>query len=209
MELTIILSSGARNVIPLAGDRMTIGRKDCDIIIDSIHVSRAHAELVRKSDSWEIRDLKSLNGLEVGGKVVERWRLRDGDRIKIGDATIYVGPAPDDSTIIIKREPASNVLQLDTKYHCLRVGGKQYGKNLADLEYKLLKVLWDENGQPVPRKRIEEAVWGANAYDDNALHQLVRRTREKINDDSSKPLILQTLPGVGYRFNIEAEVEVE
>lgn len=196
-------------MISLTGDRLSVGRKDCDIVIDSIHVSRAHAEIIRAGDDWEIRDLKSLNGLEIGGKVVEKWKLREGDRIKVGDATMYVGPAPDDSTIIIKRDPGGSVLQLDTKYHCLRVGGKQYGRNLADLEYKLLKVLWDENGQPVPRRRIEEAIWGANAYDDNALHQLVKRTREKINDDAGNPTILLTLPGVGYRFNIEADIEPE
>jgi DNA-binding response OmpR family regulator len=36
------------------------------------------------------------------------------------------------------------------------------------------------------------------------LHQLVRRTREKIGDDRSAPSMLLTLPGVGYRLDFEA-----
>ena len=44
---------------------------------------------------------------------------------------------------------------------------------------------------------------GADAYDDNALHQLVRRTREKIGDETGSPKVLITLPGVGYRLDLD------
>jgi DNA-binding response OmpR family regulator len=80
------------------------------------------------------------------------------------------------------------------------------GERLAPREYMLLKLLVEAQGHVVERKRIEEAVWGADAYDDNALHQLVRRTREKIGDDAGSPKILLTLPGVGYRLNVAVDM---
>jgi hypothetical protein len=212
MDLTIILPTGERRFHTLNGERATVGRRaDCDIAIDSKAVSRVHAELVRKKDGqWEIRDLGSLNGLEVRGKPVAKWTLQDGDEVTIGDARLYVGQGPhDDSTIILPRVRTSAGLWLDGDYRCLRYGETQVGKLLADLEYKLLKVLSDANGHVVERRRIEEAVWGQNAYDDNALHQLVRRTREKIGDDASTPRILLTLPGVGYRLDLTIDITLE
>lgn len=209
MNLTIILSSGERRLMTLAGDVATVGRlADCDIAIDSKAVSRMHAKITRKgSGEWEIEDAGSLNGLEVGGKPVSKWTLREGDEIVVGDARIYVGAAPhSDSTIILPKIRSTAKLWLDTDHRCLRYDEQQVGKPLADLEFRLLKVLFDANGHVVERRAIEEAVWGANSYDDNALHQLVRRTRDKIADDPSMPKLLLTLSGVGYRLDLEAKV---
>jgi hypothetical protein len=212
MELTIILSTGERRLVTLSGDEATVGRMaDCDIAIDSKAVSRMHAKITRKnSGDWEIEDTGSLNGLEVSGKPVSKWTLRAGDEIVVGDARIYVGAAPhSDSTIILPKMRAAAKLWLDADHRCLRYGDQQLGKPLAELEFKLLKVLFDANSHVVERRQIEEAVWGANSYDDNALHQLVRRTREKIADDASMPKLLLTLSGVGYRLDLGAQVGAE
>jgi two-component system KDP operon response regulator KdpE len=123
----------------------------------------------------------------------------------LGDARLYFGEPPQsDSTIILTRKRPADRLTLDADHRCLRYGQRQIGERLAPREYDLLKILADSGGHVVERRRIEEALWGADAYDDNALHQLVRRTREKIGDDSSTPNILLTLPGVGYRLDLDA-----
>ncbi len=210
MELTIILASGERRLVTLTGQEATIGRlPECEVSIDSKAVSRRHARLTRSpTGDWVIEDLGSLNGLEVRGKPVAKWTLHEGDEVALGDARIYVGVAPQsDSTIILQKAHGVAGLWLDGDARCLRDGDRQRGKQLAELEYKLLRLLADANGHVVERRRIEEAVWGANAYDDNALHQLVRRTREKIGDDASTPRILVTLAGVGYRLVLGADVE--
>jgi hypothetical protein len=210
MELTILLAGGERRSMTVSGDRATIGRRsDCDICIDSKAVSRIHAELVQlRNGGWEVRDLDSLNGVEVGGKPVRKCRLHDGDEILIGDARIFVGAAPhDDSTIIVSRHRKEAGLWLDADHRCLRYGARQLGDRLAPREYALLRLLADASGHVVERRAIEESLWGADAYDDNALHQLVRRTREKIRDDAGVPRILVTLPGVGYRIDLGATIE--
>jgi hypothetical protein len=211
MDVTIILATGQAEAIAIDGERATIGRLgDCDIKIDSKSVSRLHAELLRTGpDTWEIHDLGSLNGLLIAGRHVDRAPLKEGDEVVIGDAKLVVGRAlVSDSTIMVSPahhgSPAG--LWLDSDERCLRRDSEMVGERLAPREYMLLKLLVEAQGHVVERKRIEEAVWGADAYDDNALHQLVRRTREKIGDDAGAPRILLTLPGVGYRINASIDM---
>ena len=206
MHVTVILPNGERRVYTLAGERCTIGRRpQCDIFVDSPSVSRLHAELVRRTDGeWELRDLDSLNGVEVDGRTVTTWRPTEGAEAVLGDARLYFGDPPSgDSTIILKRHERPSGLWVDPDHRCLRDGDRQLGERLAPREFELLKLLADADGHVVARRTLEEALWGADAYDDNALHQLVRRTREKIGDDRASPKLLITLPGVGYRLNLE------
>ncbi len=210
MDVTIILASGERETLTVDGPRATIGRReDCDIRIDSKAVSRMHAELARVDDGWEIRDLGSLNGLQINGRLVEHTPIIEGDEVIIGDARLILGLAvASDSTIII---PASKrpLMWMDPDNRRLRCGDITVGERLAPREYMLLKILADAEGHVVERRTIEEAVWGADAYDDNALHQLVRRTREKIRDDASAPRLLITLPGVGYRLDVMVDLRAQ
>lgn len=63
----------------------TIGRsRECDVQLNDTNVSRRHAEVTREGDTWWITDLDSTNGTEVNGRRVDRARLEDGDRIRIG-----------------------------------------------------------------------------------------------------------------------------
>jgi pSer/pThr/pTyr-binding forkhead associated (FHA) protein len=55
----------------------------CDIILANRHVSQTHARIERSPDGLYIEDLKSTNKTKVGGRVIERQRLEDGDLIKI------------------------------------------------------------------------------------------------------------------------------
>lgn len=47
-------------------------------------VSRAHAEIRRSGDVWEVRDMGSSNGTTVNGTRVESAKLRHGDLLKFG-----------------------------------------------------------------------------------------------------------------------------
>src|SRR5438552_1368861 len=73
----------------LDGERVVIGRsKDCDIHVPDPNVSRRHAEIRREGDSFELVDLDSTNGVEVGGKRVKRLELHDGMRFTIGSTEV-------------------------------------------------------------------------------------------------------------------------
>jgi pSer/pThr/pTyr-binding forkhead associated (FHA) protein len=49
------------------------------------NVSRRHAELREEGGSWWLVDLDSTNGTELNGKRVQRAKLADGDRIRLGE----------------------------------------------------------------------------------------------------------------------------
>lgn len=63
-----------------------IGRcETADLRIDSVQVSREHAEVYERGGCWFIRDLGSTNGTEVNCQVVANTILRDGDVIRFVD----------------------------------------------------------------------------------------------------------------------------
>ncbi len=79
----VLAGAGRRTV--LNGSRVVIGRsKDCEITVDDANVSRRHAELRPKGDSWMVADLGSTNGIKVNRQRVDQAVLRHGDHITIG-----------------------------------------------------------------------------------------------------------------------------
>jgi hypothetical protein len=72
-------------------DELLIGRaSDCDIVLSEGSVSRRHARLVFRDETWVIHDLGSTNGTIVNGARVGRCQLRSGDQILLGDQAIDV-----------------------------------------------------------------------------------------------------------------------
>ena len=84
---------------PRAGERFTvslpctIGRKNCDLILDDGMVSRRHAELRIVERKLVIEDLGSTNGTRVNDEVVTLKRLVPNDRIHIGETVLRITPA--------------------------------------------------------------------------------------------------------------------
>ena len=69
----------------LRGDELSLGRDPgSDIVVDAPAVSRRHARLVRRGDTYEIVDEGSTNGLTVAGRRVPRHLLREGDVVAVG-----------------------------------------------------------------------------------------------------------------------------
>ena len=83
----VVRSGGGRagESFEAIGERAMIGRSpDCDIFLDDVTVSRRHAELVRESSVFTIRDLGSLNGTFVNRRRIESAVLEDDDEVQIG-----------------------------------------------------------------------------------------------------------------------------
>lgn len=69
----------------LDADRVTIGRHpQSDIFLDDVTVSRRHAELLRTSGDYSIRDASSLNGTYLNRERIDEAPLDDGDEVQIG-----------------------------------------------------------------------------------------------------------------------------
>jgi len=76
-------NAGAR--IALDADLIHVGRHpESDIFLDDITVSRRHAEIIRDSTNYKVRDVGSLNGTYVNRDLVTESELNDGDELRIG-----------------------------------------------------------------------------------------------------------------------------
>ena len=74
---------------------------------------------------------------------------------------------------------------------------------LTSAEYKLLLILIQNKNMVLSRAQILEKLWDVT-YDfinDNTLSVYIKRLREKIEDDSSKPQYILTVRGLGYKWN--------
>lgn len=73
---------------------------------------------------------------------------------------------------------------------------------LTAKEHTLLEVLARNDGKIVTLDSLCEALWGENPFGyENSLNAHVRRIREKIETDPSKPVSLITIKGLGYKLN--------
>jgi predicted component of type VI protein secretion system len=71
--------------IPLAKERMTVGRKPHnDIQIDNLAISGEHATIVTLGNDAFLEDLNSTNGTLVNGQQVKKHVLQNGDVIELG-----------------------------------------------------------------------------------------------------------------------------
>ena len=86
-------NSGSRFL--LDADRTTAGRHpDSEIFLDDVTVSRRHAEFLRASDGFHVRDVGSLNGTYVNRQRVDDALLGSGDEVQIGKYRMTFHPHP-------------------------------------------------------------------------------------------------------------------
>lgn len=74
--------------------------------------------------------------------------------------------------------------------------------NLTPTEFRLLVFLAQHPGQALSRAQILDAVWGyeADVDSERTVNVHVRRLREKVELDPSRPALILTVPGIGYRL---------
>lgn len=76
---------------------------------------------------------------------------------------------------------------------------------LTGKEFELLCFLAVNKGQIFTKKQIYTQVWEDEyAFDDSNIMSFISKLRKKIEPDQEQPFYIQTVRGVGYRFNKEA-----
>src|SRR5262245_13612531 len=88
--LEVLQAGGvAERVVPLGGERTTVGRKPGNaIVLSDTHVSGVHAEVVEEGGRWVLRDLGSTNGTFLDGRKIEEVTLSPGDEFVIGQTRL-------------------------------------------------------------------------------------------------------------------------
>lgn len=69
-------------------------------------------------------------------------------------------------------------------------------------EFELLKMLIQNKGKVLSRELLLDKIWGFDYYGETRTVDVhIRYLRQKIEDDDSNPVYIETIRGIGYRFN--------
>ena len=74
--------------------------------------------------------------------------------------------------------------------------------DLSRTEQKLLQLLVENRGLTLSRNELVERIWADSTQyaDENALTVLVKRLRDKLEDNPGAPRYIKTVYGIGYTW---------
>ncbi len=76
---------------------------------------------------------------------------------------------------------------------------------LSKTEQKLLRLLVENKGRTLPRETFIDRIWtdSVEYVDENALSVSIKRLRNKLEENPSKPDYIKTIYGVGYTWVVK------
>ena len=93
-------------------------------------------------------------------------------------------------------------LQIDLENRSVTTGNGTF--ELPPKEFDLLLYCVKNQGRILTKQQIYEEVWGEEYfYDDSNIMAIISRLRKKLEVNPSNPKYIQTVKGIGYRFNKE------
>ena len=94
---------------------------------------------------------------------------------------------------------AAGAVRMDVDRHVVAVDGEEIALPLK--EFDLLELLMRNAGRVLTRMQLIERVWGSDYVGDTkTLDVHVKRLRAKLESDSTHPMRIVTVRGVGYRY---------
>jgi two-component system response regulator RegX3 len=107
---------------------------------------------------------------------------RQADSNEISDAVITAGP-----------------VKIDVERHQVSINDQLVSLPLK--EFELLEFLARNSGRVLTRSQLIDRVWGSDYFGDTkTLDVHVKRLRAKIEKDPANPVYIQTIRGLGYKF---------
>ena len=93
-----------------------------------------------------------------------------------------------------------NGLEIDITKRLVRKQRQE--KDLTFIEFEVLYLLANNPDRVFSKEQIYDIVWKESYSGDyNIVMSHIHNIREKIEDNPSKPVYIQTVWGVGYKFN--------
>ncbi|QLL23926.1 DNA-binding response regulator [Actinobacteria bacterium IMCC25003] len=94
---------------------------------------------------------------------------------------------------------AAGRIRMDIERHQVTVN--EIAINLPLKEFELLEFLMRNSGRVLTRGQLIDRVWGGDYYGDTkTLDVHIKRLRSKIEVDPANPVLIQTIRGLGYKF---------
>ncbi|MBS7219865.1 MAG: response regulator transcription factor [Clostridiales bacterium] len=93
-------------------------------------------------------------------------------------------------------------LHIDIENRSITTGNGTF--ELPPKEFDLLLYCAENQGRILTKRQIYEKVWDEEYfYDDSNIMAIISRLRKKLEVNPSSPKYIQTIKGIGYRFNKE------
>jgi two-component system response regulator RegX3 len=90
-------------------------------------------------------------------------------------------------------------VRMDVERHLVTVNNETVPLPLK--EFELLEFLIRNSGRVLTRSQLIDRVWGSDYFGDTkTLDVHVKRLRAKIEVDPANPVFIQTVRGLGYKF---------
>jgi adenylate cyclase len=121
---------GVPRVTDLRSD-LSIGRTEGnDLVLNHPSVSRKHARIEERGDTWWMIDLKSTNGVKVNGNLISEAPVMPGDKILIGSVQLDFKalPSVDFSAESMFDNPSGTVIRRISDFN------SEFGLDLASLQ---------------------------------------------------------------------------
>ena len=197
----------------LEKEEMVLGRDDsCDMVIPMRQVSRQHVIFRRVGDDkYEVEDLGSKNGSWLNGNRFEGTRqISDGDEVHLalkvrlrfvgsGITAPVTGNIPD----VIPSRGGKGRLKIDIESRQVFIGGEELDPPLSLPQYRLLELLYVNDGGVVSREEVVETVWPeamGEGVSEQAIDALVRRLRDRLSEADPDTGYVVTVRGHGFRL---------
>ena len=200
---------------PLNGQRWVIDRTfvigrdaSCDVVIPDRQVSRFHARLIPDQKGILLEDLVSKNGTYCNSqKMDEPVYLQDGDIFQIALMQNFVflssdATMPMEGARVLPRQRFGRLF-LDNRSRRVWIGQQEIVPPLSGPQFRLLQVLYDQQGRVVSRQDLVLAVWDEEqsaGVSEQALDALVRRLRDRLAELDPKHSYVITVRGHGLRL---------
>ncbi|MEI6870006.1 MAG: response regulator transcription factor [Actinomycetota bacterium] len=167
--------------------------------IDVCRTIRTHSNIPIIMLTAKDSEVDKVVGLELGADdyVTKPYSARElVARIK---AVLRRGVADDSSGSESIGIHSVGGIRMDIERHQVTVKGALIPLPLK--EFELLEFLMRNSGRVLTRGQLIDRVWGGDYYGDTkTLDVHIKRLRSKIEDDPANPVLIQTIRGLGYKF---------
>jgi two-component system, OmpR family, KDP operon response regulator KdpE len=93
----------------------------------------------------------------------------------------------------------TGALTVDVSAH--RVLLREQELHFTPMEWAVFTSLWRRSGEVVTIRDLSEEIWETTAPQNSAIKTVIRRLRMKLEENPSEPLVINSIRGLGYRFD--------
>jgi len=206
--LTVIEGKYTNQYWVIDQPEMVLGRDDeCDIVLPERQISRQHIRVTRVENQFFIEDLESRNGTWINGQRIQgKQELFDGDEVHVALAIRmrFIGSG---ATAPLPFELPENIggrLRLDRESRRVFIEDEEIDPPLSLPQYRLLELLYINDGRVCTRDSVVETVWPdvmGDGVSEQAIDALVRRLRDRLAEYDEENQYIITVRGHGFRLD--------